>query len=141
MASSLQKPLVEAAWRGAWAPALVLGVHVPLSRFGLDVYDDYPLVDVPMHIAGGVAIAFMVDRSLDALQRHGRLGELSATARATIVIASTLAAALVWELAEFTVDRLFDWGAQRGTLDTVTDVLNGVIGGGAWVATQARRRK
>src|SRR5690606_31914647 len=50
---SLREPLVEAAWRGAWAPVLVFGVHVPLSRFGIDVYDDYPLVDVPMHLAGG----------------------------------------------------------------------------------------
>lgn len=132
----LRRASAETARRGAWAPLAVFGLHVPMSVLLLDLYELYPLVDVPMHILGGAAITFFFDRMLTALQRQGLVRELGARPRALLLLSATLTAALSWELAELTVDRLFDYGAQRGTADTVWDVVNGMVGGGSWVAAR-----
>jgi hypothetical protein len=54
---------------GGWAPLLVFGIHVVLSRV-LNAYVIFPPTDVPMHFCGGLAMAFFVSKCFQVLPRE-----------------------------------------------------------------------
>ena len=49
--------LMLASARAAWPPVLVFDLHVVFSRV-LGAYLVFPLLDVPMHFFGGMAIMY-----------------------------------------------------------------------------------
>ncbi len=65
---------ILAGLRGAgWAPIAVFAAHVLASRV-LGLYDAFPPLDVPMHSAGGAAIAFFFWRSLHLPEARDTVG-------------------------------------------------------------------
>jgi hypothetical protein len=66
---------------------------------------------------------------------RGLLGPWHRGTHALLVFGWTAVAAVVWEFAEFTSDRLFGTRMQGGDLpDTLKDLLCGLIGGGVVAA-------
>ncbi len=59
-----------------WAPALVFVTHVVASR-GIGAYRTLPELDTPMHLVGGVAIAFFFWRSVNLDAARPLLGSLT----------------------------------------------------------------
>ena len=122
------------AWLGAsirsagWAPTLVFVTHVVASRvFG--AYRVFPELDTPMHLIGGVAIAFFLWSSVNLDTARPILGSLSLTGKIVLTLAAVCTAAVIWEFAEWTTDHLGWTDAQLGLEDTLLDMLLGITGG------------
>ncbi len=111
-----------------WAPAFVFVFHVAVSR-GLDAYLAVPELDIPMHFAGGVAIAFFLWRSVNIAAASQVLGSLTPIGRLLLTVAAVCTSTVVWEFAEWTSDRLGWSHSQLGLDDTLLDMLLGITGG------------
>jgi len=124
--------VVEALQQAGWAPATVFALHVLASRV-LDLYRIYPPSDIPMHLLGGVAIAFFIWRGGDLAARAGLIGAINRAGLAVMTFGLTCAAAVFWEFAEYASDRYFGTTAQAGLADTLKDMLMGIAGGLAFL--------
>lgn len=117
-------------WRlGGWAPAAVFALHVILHEV-FDAYARIPHLDVPMHVAGGAAIALVAWRSFGWVVT----GVFPPMIRLAFVVGLTSFAAVVWELAEFLSDRYLGTRVQTGLEDTLLDMTMGLVGGFGYVA-------
>ncbi len=121
----------------AWAPLTVFVLHAVLVATG--AYGVYPPLDVPMHLAGGIAIAYFFSKSLALAIEADLLGAPNRPAVAVMVLTCTCAAAIAWEFAEWTYDRFFIAGDARAYHDTLLDMALGVMGGALFVAASAMR--
>lgn len=115
-----------------WFPSLIFLFHCVLS-LGFRAYDRLPLLDIPMHILGGIAIAHFFYQSIVYLDELGLAHVGNRIAALIMVFGLVAAATVVWELAEFAADYFFHVGAQRGLGDTMKDQLMGLIGGTVYI--------
>ena len=128
----------EIAAQFAWFPCVVFGAHVVASRF-VNAYETFPSLDIPMHLAGGVAIAYFLSHSLDTLENYRILQPSHGRLRLILVFALSCTAAVTWEFAEYVSDRVFDTGAQKGLEDTLLDMFLGMIGASAYLLQRVVR--
>lgn len=131
---------VAAVRLAGWAPAAVFLAHVTASRL-LGTYAAFPSLDMPMHLLGGMAIAYFFLRSLGARESAPILGTLTDTAAMLFSVCATGLATVVWELAEWSSDRWLGTRAQLGLDDTLLDMLLGLVGGVLLVALAAAVRR
>jgi len=139
---SILRWAVVTAFEAAWAPLLVVAVHA-VAIVGWNAYGRFPALDVPMHFAGGMAIAYFFHRAARNAARFGLIGPFGTAGHLLRVGAATLAAAVAWEVAEFALDRTFGTHTQPGPVDTLGDLLLGALGGVtclAGVVANRRRR-
>lgn len=115
------------ALRGAWAPLVVFALHVALDG-GLDVYTARPWLDVPMHLAGGLAIAYFLRGVVDVLEQGASHTRYAPVRARLLVVAASMAVAVLWELAEFAVDRTLDTNLQVSLSNTMKDLATGTLG-------------
>jgi hypothetical protein len=128
MIDSLPPPIVATAREGAWAPLLVFGSHIVSSSvFGW--YGPYPDLDIPMHLAGGVAIAWFFHRAAVNASQAGWLAPFHAATHLLLVLALVGSSTLLWEFAEHFSDRYLGTHAQGGLPDTLLDMGLGCFGG------------
>jgi len=125
--------------RAAWAPVLVFGLHVFISRV-LNAYLLFPPLDIPMHFFGGVAIAYFFAAYFRALPAGSISSWLRPWLAAATVFALTSTSTVFWEFAEFFSDRLVGTHAQLGLGDTLLDMALGIAGGLTYLAMAARLR-
>ncbi len=138
MTSRLGAAAEEILLRASWPPAAVASAHV-LASEGLDAYQSFPHLDVPMHLAGGFAIACFFSRALFALRRQGLVGPVHGRTDAPLLLALTCSAAVAWELLEFMTDRTLGTRSQGGLEDTLSDILLGIVGGAILLAWRRAR--
>jgi hypothetical protein len=135
-----KKPLyswVAAALREAgWAPLSLLGVYL-LAR-SLQLFKWFPLLDIPTHFLGGVAITYFFRVAI----RHSQkvVGEIPFAVQVLFAITCTGTAAIFWEFYENLLDFFFDTGMVRGVQDTVVDLLMGLLGALALTLVYRRRQ-
>ena len=132
--------LVESLRRAGWAPALVFVSHMILWH-GVGGYEAFPPLDVPMHLFGGLAIAFFLWTAYSIAARTGFFGLPNTTAIAMLTLTSAMASAVLWEFAEFLSDSYLGTNTQKGLEDTLLDLLLGLLGGSAFVAVAWFRRR
>ncbi len=132
--------LREIAAGALWFPVVVYGAHVIASRVLL-AYDYFPQLDIPMHLAGGIAIAFFFLRSLNALEVHGLIQDPGLLVTLTLLFTLTCTAAVFWEFAEYVTDHTLGTRAQLGLEDTLLDMLFGILGGAAFIAVRAWQKR
>jgi hypothetical protein len=129
--------------RAAWAPLLVLGLHL-FAALALGLYRIWPPTDIPMHFLGGIAIAFFFAHAYRAAEELDLLGRPAAVLGEVTVFALVGSATVFWEFAEFLFDRYVGTHLQDGVDDTLGDMLMGLLGGLAFLAGRrffaARRR-
>jgi hypothetical protein len=123
---------------GGWAPLLVFGIHVLLSRI-LNGYRLWPSIDVPMHFAGGVAIGYFISRAFRRLPRESARRGRVVVLELLLIGSLTASAAVLWEFAEFTVDQLFASNVQVSLANTMRDLAMGVAGGALCILVRSRR--
>ena len=136
--------LVESLWKAGWAPILVFVAHLILWH-GVGAYEAFPPLDVPMHLLGGLAIAFFLWTAYSISARSGTFGRPNSTAIAVLTLTSTAASTVLWEFAEYLSDRYLGTNTQKGLEDTLLDMLLGLVGGAifvgvAWFRTRRRAR-
>ncbi len=112
---------------GGWAPILVFGIHVVLSR-GLNAYVLFPPTDIPMHFAGGVAMAIFISGCFRALPREAIRSNRIAILELVLVGSLTATSAVLWECVEFACDQVFGSNIQRGLGNTMQDMGLGIAG-------------
>ncbi|PYT06525.1 MAG: hypothetical protein DMF49_10890 [Acidobacteria bacterium] len=136
------KATLKVAWKlfliGGWAPAAVFATHVFIDQV-IGAYELWPPIDIPMHLAGGLAIAFFISRLFRSLPRQ-------AVPRSRLVILElvlcgslTATAAVLWEFAEFTTDQLFGRNVQVGLPNTMKDLAMGISGALVFIIIRAAR--
>ena len=132
--------LFESLWKAGWAPILVFVAHMILWH-GVGAYAAFPPLDTPMHLLGGLAIAFFLWTAYSISARSGTLGRPNNTAIAVLTLTSTVASAVLWEFAEFLSDRYLGTNTQKGLEDTLLDLLLGLVGGAIFVGIAWFRRE
>ncbi len=111
---------------GGWAPLLVLGIHLLLQA--MHMYVLWPPTDIPVHLCGGIAIAFFVSRVFQRLPRDSAQRGRAAILEILLIISLTATTAVFWEFAEFIRDHLFGAQLQIGLDDTMKDLAVGISG-------------
>ena len=124
--------------QAGWAPALVLLLHLLLSR-GLNAYVLYPPIDIPMHYFGGVAVAFFLSRCFAAVPAEVIPGRARPVVEFVCVAGLTTTVAVAWEFAEFFTDTFLGTHAQLGLEDTLLDLALGMIGGVSYLIVAMRK--
>ncbi|MGQ0613578.1 MAG: hypothetical protein ACT4PV_07580 [Planctomycetaceae bacterium] len=127
------------AKRVAWAPSLVFGLHMFLSRVA-GGYTAYPDLDLAVHLLGGAAFSLFALGAAEEATRRGLLGSPAPRVPFLLAFFATASAALFWEFAEFLSDRWFGTHAQGGLHDTLLDMALGVAGSCLHLGAAAWRR-
>lgn len=123
---------------GGWAPLLVFLIHVIATRV-FQAYDVLPQTDIPMHFAGGLAMAFFVSRCFRALPREVVRSSRLVVLEVVLVGSLTTTAAVVWEFAEFSLDRFVGSNVQVSLENVMQDMALGMLGAGVFIAARARQ--
>src|SRR5688500_9536826 len=110
----------------AWAPLLVLGIHV--MAHVLNTYERFPNLDLPMHFFGGLAMAFLLHRTSITACRSGITRPYHPGRHRLFVSTSTFIVALSWEFSEFVTGWYSAGKTREGMTDTIGDLVLGIIG-------------
>jgi hypothetical protein len=109
-----------------------------LALIALGFYERHPWLDIPMHVLGGIFIAYSFSLAVTYFQERKILSELNVFSRSIFLFGLTSVAAVIWEIGEFTLDFFFDTVAQAGLEDTMLDMFLGLVGGMALIVFLAR---
>lgn len=123
---------------GGWAPLTVLLVHVLAARV-LDLYAIWPPTDIPIHLAGGFAMAFFLSRCCRAVRPEIMGSSRLAVLELVLVGSLTTTMAVLWEFAEFGYDRVFGTNVQVDLANTLQDQAMGIAGALTFLALRARQ--
>jgi len=127
---------VRTLTRFGWAPLAVFAAHCAAVFAGL--YDIFPPIDIPMHFAGGFAIAFFLAGALDSFAREGLVEQPAGILRFLFLLASTMAVTVLWEFAEWALDTIQGGHEIQISIDnTMLDQLMGTLGGLAFLTVSA----
>ncbi len=118
--------------RAGWAPILVFLLHVLIARV-LDGYINFPPLDIPMHLAGGWAMAYFLSECFAALPEGFIAPGGRKAVEAVMVLNLTTVTAVLWEFAEFLSDQWLGSQAQVGLEDTLLDLALGMVGAVGYV--------
>jgi hypothetical protein len=130
---------VDALIAAGWAPLAVFTMHVLAAKV-LHLYRTHPSADIPMHIAGGAAIASLFWSMATRASAMEAIGRINKFGTCLLVFGLTGTTAVFWEFAEFASDLWFHTGAQSGLQDTLGDMFFGIAGGVVFLVAAALRR-
>ena len=117
-------------------PALLFCLHLVMVFLGL--YKAHPWIDIPMHVLGGVFIAYSFSLAVTYFQAGKILSELNVISRIVFLFALTSLATVIWEFGEFSLDSVFGTLAQASLADTMLDMFLGLVGGAFLIVFLAR---
>jgi hypothetical protein len=120
-------------------PTLLFCLHLVLVF--LCFYKRHPWLDIPMHILGGVFIAYSFSLAVTYFQQRKILSELNVLSGSVFLFALTSSAVVIWEFGEFIIDFLFNTNAQASVEDTMLDMFLGLLGGTALIVFLARGKR
>lgn len=119
--------------RAGWAPIVVFTAHMLASKV-FHVYHQFPNFDIPMHLSGGLAIAYFFHVGSRQGSTLKVLGPYHVVTHCLLVFSLSCTAAVFWEFAEFLSDRYLGTRMQAGDLnDTLLDILLGMVGALIWL--------
>ncbi len=111
----------------------MFALHLVFSRI-LRLYGPFPHLDVPVHVAGGVAMAYFLARCFAAVPEDVVTRRARASVAAGAVLLGTSTAAVFWEFYEWICDHTFHSRMQGGLADTLLDLALGISGAAVFVA-------
>ena len=98
----------------------------------LNLYRSVDLYDKVVHFFSGLLLASLGAMIMSVLLKHAvqtiKKTKVYLFAEATFAFFFSSAFAGIWEIFEFTADRLAGGDMQRGMVDTVTDIIAGNLG-------------
>lgn len=111
----------------------------------LDLYRLWDPYDKIVHLASGMLLgAAGFALAVWLFEKIGVSAEKGILVIVLITFLASSAGAGIWEIFEFTVDKIAGGGMQRGMVDTLTDMIAGNIGGlfySAFAYRKIRRRR
>jgi hypothetical protein len=111
--------------QAAWAPLLVFCSMLAADK-GFKLLRLYPWLDVPLHFAGGVAIAYFF--RVCVAHSEQQFGSIPIAIQRTLSIGLTAVAAIAWEILEYLFDLNFGTLLNHGVSDTLSDLFSGLSG-------------
>lgn len=127
-------PFLVEKWARIRIPASLQLLYAVLLLSGpyigghLDLYQAWSPWDMVVHLYSGFPVALGIVFALGiTLQRYTLT--LPPWLEAVVIISVKALVALLWEIAEFIYDELFDQTAQDDNFDTMTDMMAGMLGG------------
>ncbi|MDF1729224.1 MAG: hypothetical protein P1U53_15910 [Sulfitobacter sp.] len=104
--------------KAAWIPVAAFLLHL-LHSTVLGTYGTYPHMDVPMHLLGGVAIAYFFWKSVSIPEGRPVLGPLTPFGRFLLALTALGSSTVLWEFFEWTGDFIGLSDDQAGLKDTM----------------------
>lgn len=121
----------NAVWKvfkaGGWFPSLVFVSHLIL-KYIIQIYRYWPHADMPLHFFGGMSIAFFVSGSYQILRHEGAKRSRVVLLELVLIVSLTATAAVFWEFMEFASDHFFATNLQGSLLNTMMDLIMGMLG-------------
>lgn len=108
----------------AWAPLGIIGFYI--FALALELFDLYPQLDIPTHLAGGMAITYFYRSAIRNSQTL--LGDIPKPIQVLFAFTATGTTAILWEFYENALDYFFGTHKVRGLQDTIVDLLLGLLG-------------
>lgn len=127
----------EVARTKAWFPTAVFVLHVVISRM-FSAYEAVPPLDIPMHLLGGLAIAYFFHGLLHVAEKHEGAALATGLVRPVLVFALVCTTTVFWEFAEYVSDHTFGTHAQLSLEDSLFDMLLGAVGGAVYAAWRVK---
>lgn len=124
----MRKAFANSAFKIAIAPSLVLMLHIVATVGGY--YETFWWFDIPLHLAGGVAIAISGYFFLEDFYGRQKFHIQFKPLQILILISFVALGAVLWEFMEFSFDRIFHSLMQPDLPDTIKDMAMGLTGGG-----------
>lgn len=115
---------------------LVLAFHLLSQELGL--YATFRWLDTPMHFFGGLAISYSSYYLFAHLEMKGELKAVPSV-KMFLALAITALAAVLWEFSEYASDSLLGTVMQPSIIDTLKDLMMGLLG--ATAITLIHRKK
>ena len=124
----------------AFTPAIVVFLLNEIGMRVFAIYELVPWMDIPFHIAGGMAIAYA------ALYLSTNLFRIKAAKHSKVfhfllAVSVTALFATVWEWYEFLYDIAFQAQYQAGIADTMGDMFLGIVGAAFFALSSQFRQK
>ena len=91
-------------------------------------YERFWLWDKILHVYGSAVVSLLAFILVYTFHSTGKL-RLTLPFIGLFTVVFTLAVGGIWEIGEFTVDKLLDLNTQRGLDNTMWDIINNLIGG------------
>ncbi|MEI6510462.1 MAG: hypothetical protein WCO25_00280 [Candidatus Uhrbacteria bacterium] len=124
--------------------AAVLSADV--ISLGFHVYERFPDIDVPMHVAGGFFVGLFAICVRNELLRRRLIARAPWWYDLIFAVGFVAVVAIFWELYEFVLDATYVAShhlmkSQISVADTVDDLMNGIIGAAFafWVHGSAKK--
>lgn len=109
---------------GAWAPLAVFGFY--LVGLAINLFDNFPYMDIPTHFMGGVAITYFFRSAIRNSQKY--LGDIPTLIQILFAFTCTGTTIILWEFYENAFDYFFGTTMVRGMTDTIVDMAMGLMG-------------
>lgn len=127
----MDKQFWKAVWKvfkaGGWFPSLVFISHLIL-KYILQIYRYWPHADMPLHFFGGMSIAFFVSGNYQLLHHESAKRSRVVLLELVLIVSLTATAAVFWEFGEFALDHFFATNLQGSLLNTMMDLIMGMLG-------------
>lgn len=121
MKSWIKRSLQDAGW----APVSVLLLSLVLGNI-FHIYSQFPGVDKPVHIGGGMAITYFFAISIHHAQQL--VGAIHRDRQLAVALGLTFLVTLAWEGIEMVGDITLNSKMNHGLTDTLLDILFGLLG-------------
>jgi len=108
----------------AWAPLCIVGFYV--FGLALDLFDKYPWIDMPSHLAGGMALTYFYRSAIKNSQKV--IGDVPHPIQILFAFTCAGTTIILWEFYEELLDFFFDALVVRSLEDTIRDMFLGLIG-------------
>ena len=116
--------IVETLRKAAWAPLSVVAFYAIGLTFHL--FELFPILDIPSHFAGGVAITYFYRVAIRQAQKL--VGEIPVPIQVLLAFTSTGTTTIFWEFYENLLDFFLGTHMVRGLEDTIVDLAVGLSG-------------
>ena len=116
--------IVETLREAAWAPLSVVAFYAIGLTFHL--FELFPILDIPSHFAGGVAITYFYRVAIRQAQKLA--GEIPVPIQVLLAFTSTATTTIFWEFYENLLDFFLGTHMVRGLEDTIVDLAVGLSG-------------
>jgi hypothetical protein len=108
----------------AWAPLSVFLFY--LLAHSLQLFSLFPLIDIPTHFLGGIAITYFYRVAIRHLQKL--VGEIPVPVQVILAFTGAGTTTIFWEFYEYIYDYIFKTHMIRGATDTTVDFFIGLLG-------------
>ena len=117
----------------ASAPLLVFVIHV-IAYSVFHLYETHPLLDIPMHFFGGLAMAYFLDKASVNASVMFAGASPNRLIESLLVFTSTCTVAVFWEFGEFGLSWALSVNLQDGLADMMKDLFFGMTGSIFYIA-------